>query len=111
MLDQLFAATREVAGRWAAEAAERRRISATDPVADTLEYCAGKLLERLHSLDQETEWLSTEDYAVMKGVTPQTVRNWIRRGELRALRAGLGFRIRRTEERRRVRAATPAGVA
>lgn len=32
MLDQLFAATREVAGRWTAEAAERRRISATDPM-------------------------------------------------------------------------------
>jgi DNA-binding transcriptional MerR regulator len=40
-----------------------------------------------------------DDYAHQKLVTPQTVRNWIRRGQLPAERTAKGYRIARDAQR------------
>ena len=99
MFDVLFAAMWAGAATWKTEVAERRRISAHDPVADTLDYCAGEMTSQLKALESDTVWLTVEQYADLKLVTPQTVRNWIRRGELAAHDTEKGYRIKRGEER------------
>ena|SRR5690348_5482856 len=90
MLDVIFANDRKVAENWKKEAATRRRLSQVDPVADTLDYCASELLEQVRTYEQTSHWLTVAQYAQLKLVTPQTVRNWIRRGELRAEDDGKG---------------------
>lgn len=91
---------------WKEEAKKRRAISATDPVADTLEYCAGELAARLQEAEQTTQGLTVEEYARLDHVrvTPQTVRTWIRRGQLAAIDTPTGYRIAR--DAKRVRAAS-----
>lgn len=85
---------------WASEAKRRRGISANDPVADTLEYCAGELKKRLENARaaEKGEWLTVDEYieAMPEGkrVTAQTVRGWIRRGMLSAKSTSRGYRIR-----------------
>ncbi len=102
MIEALFGSLRALGDGWRAEAARRRRISATDPVADTLEHCAGELHAHVHELDGDTVWLGPEGYAELHHVTAQTVRNWIRHGELDATRTAAGaWRIRRAAERKR----------
>ena len=50
--------------------------------------------------DQAGEWLTVEDVADRLKVDPETVRRWIRRGELTVLSLGAaraGYRIRSDE--------------
>jgi excisionase family DNA binding protein len=102
VIDVLFAQLRGVAEGWSREAARRRQISAVDPVADALSHCASELGEQLRQLDTDTAYLSVEDYARTQRVTPQTVRNWIRHGDLEAIRTERGvYRIRRDQRRRK----------
>lgn len=86
---------------WKQEAAKRRAISAVDPVADTLEYCAGELAERIRDAELANEGLTVEQYARLPhvSVTAQTVRNWIRRGQLAAVETPNGYRIARSAKR------------
>jgi excisionase family DNA binding protein len=101
MIDAVFAQLRGVAEGWSREATRRRQISAVDPVADALTHCASELGEQLRQLDADTALLSVEDYAAARHVTPQTVRAWIRHGELEAVRTERGYRIRRVARRRK----------
>ena len=104
MLDVIFANDRKVAESWRREAAKRRRLSQVDPVADTLDYFASELLEQVRTYEQTSHWLTVAQYAQLKLVTPQTVRNWIRRGELSAEPDGKGgWLIPRGAERARKR--------
>ena len=82
-----------IASTWRTEAAERRRISALDPVADTLEYCAAELQLRAKEIEHATEELTPDQYARTEGVTVQTVRTWIRHGQLQARETPKGYRI------------------
>ncbi len=52
-------------------------------------------------LQQDSTWIGVEDYAALRDVTPQTVRNWIRRGELKAHDSGHGYMINRNAKRQR----------
>lgn len=94
MTDVVVSAVVGVTRTWADEAKKRRAISKTDPVADTLEYCAGELESRLRAV-QDDNRLSVEQYAKLPhvDVTPQTVRGWIRTGQLQALDTPKGYRI------------------
>lgn len=75
------------------EAMQRRKLSAHDPAADALEYVARDLVERARVLSDPTAMRSVEEYAAEHGVSAQTVRNWIRAGELEARETGRGFQI------------------
>lgn len=88
-----------IAGTWRTEAAERRRISALDPVADTLEYCAAELQLRAREIEHAREEVSPEQYARTAGVTVQTVRTWIREGQLNARETPKGYRIAKDAQR------------
>ena len=101
ILDAVFAANRAVAEAWQSEAERRRKIATADPVADTLDFCAGEILTQLNELQQDSTWIGVEDYAALHDVTPQTVRNWIRRGELKAHDSGHGYMINRNAKRQR----------
>lgn len=99
MADLVVGAIERVAKSWRDEAEERRRISKTDAVADTLDYCAGELAARLRGLTIEGTYETVEQRAKREGVTPQTVRAWIRTEQLPADETGKGYRIPRTAER------------
>ena len=94
-LDAYFASARTVAGEWQRTAESRRLISVTDPIADTLDFCATELLKVTRDMEDATQWLTTEEFAALHNCTPQTVRNWIRRGELDATDTGTGYLIHR----------------
>ena len=102
ILDAVFAANRAAAESWQQEAADRRKISAIDPVADTLDYCAAEIFDRIAELDQKVNWVNTEEYAELHGITPQTVRSWIRSGDLDAHETPKGYVINRHTKRRKV---------
>ena len=101
MPDLVVGAIERVSRTWREEAHKRRGISSTDPVADTLEYCAGELTARLRTITQETEYLSPEEYARLPhvDVTPQTVRHWIRTNQLPAEHGPKGYRIPKSAQR------------
>lgn len=84
------------------EANRRRQISKVDPVADAIEHIATDLSQRIELARlAEGEWLSVEDYAAQPDVnrTAQTVRAWIRAGQLAAKPTGRGYLIRKGEKR------------
>lgn len=93
------------------EVESRRRISAHDPVADTMEYVVRDLADRIRRAEESTEPLTPEVYADLPTVrvAPQTVRRWCRAGELPgAVLTEHGWMIPR--DARRVKAARPARV-
>lgn len=97
MADVFTAAIEGVTRTWKQEAHKRRQFTKTDPVADTLEYCAGELDSRLESLKESMRRLSVEQFAKREGVTPQTVRNWIRRGLIQGDPTSKGYVIEATQ--------------
>lgn len=99
MADVMVGAIEGVTRSWRQEAEERRRISKSDPVADTLDYCAGELAARLRALAVESETETVEQRAARDGVTPQTVRAWIRTGQLPAGNGPKGYLIPKSAER------------
>lgn len=101
MTETTIAAARDVAALWLREAESRRRVSRLDPVADALEYCAAELIEHVRVVDGLNAVRTVEQFAADHGVTPQTVRGWIRRGELQATRTPHGWRIPRSAHRMR----------
>lgn len=92
-------AVERAAKSWTKEAEERRKISKADPVADTLDYCASELAARLRSIESAAQFDSVEERARRDGVTPQTVRIWIRTGQLTAEDGAKGYKIPRDAKR------------
>jgi DNA-directed RNA polymerase specialized sigma24 family protein len=78
------------ADEWESEAKNQRRVSAINPIADTLAYCAADLRERAAQVEAGRLSLSTVEFADAHGVAPGTVRKWIARGELNAERGADG---------------------
>lgn len=97
-MDPIVTAVKQQAESWREEAARRRQISRADQVADTLDYCAGELAARLREAQAAVEELTVEQYAKQEGVTPQTVRTWIRHHRLAARETPKGYRIRKGEK-------------
>lgn len=94
-LTLFFREQRALASRWGAEAASRRRLWAEDPVAATLAHQAAELDDLLRRLELELARMTVEEFAMERGVSPQTVTRWIRKGYLAAVRTTAGYRIRR----------------
>ena len=99
MSDPVVGAVERVAKTWKDEAKERRRISASDPVADTLEYCAGELAARMRAIAADAQLETVEQRAKREGVTVQTIREWIRTQQLPAQHGARGYRIPRDAQR------------
>jgi hypothetical protein len=89
----LVSVVERTAKTWKQEAEKRRAISAVDPVADTLDYCAGEIAARLEALETDISYESVDERAHREGVTPQTVRIWIRTNQLAATTGPKGYRI------------------
>lgn len=88
------------ADEWESEAEDQRRISVTNPIADTLAYCAADLRERAKQVEAGRMAFSTVEYAELHGIAPGTVRKWIARGELEATRGADGdWHIPRSAQR------------
>jgi predicted transcriptional regulator len=104
-MDTAIAVARNAASRWRKEATQRLRISQHDPVSETLQYCAAEIEEEMRALDAPGAMRTVEQYAKDHAVTPQTVRNWIRRGQLKADRTPHGYMIQHTAQRQRVKRA------
>ena len=95
MTDVVVSTVEGVTRTWVDEAKKRRRISDVDPIADTLEYCAGEIVSRVKEVQLNTPGLTPEQYAKLPhvGVTAQTVRHWIRTRQLLAMETPKGYRI------------------
>src|SRR4051812_15568478 len=91
-VDPFVARFEELAKEWASDVARRRRISKTDPAADTLEYCVTAVRALIGELKWTEVRLTVDEYARREGVTPQTVRTWIRAGQLPAIETAKGYR-------------------
>jgi hypothetical protein len=79
---------------WEDTARKRRLLSATDPVADTLEFCAREL--RLTLDNAALEEVTIAEFARMHDRSEITVRRWCRDGLL-GRKVGKEYRIRRGE--------------
>lgn len=100
MRDAVAGTAESVAREWRDEAERRRALSKTDPVADTLAFCASELVARIRSVSiVEQHSVSVERYAEITNVTPQTVRQWCRRGLVPAQLGGRGWLIRMDAKR------------
>lgn len=108
MTDIIEAEITRVTQEWTDEAQRRRAISKIDPVADALEHCATDLAQRIENARiADGEWVTVEGYAALPDVdvTPQTVRAWIRSGQLAARPTTKGYLIKK-DERRTIRRRT-----
>lgn len=103
LVESILANIKGVAKGWTQEVERRRKITEMDPVADTLEYTASELDAEVERLLADFQHLTPEQYAASKGgdVTAQTVRNWIKAGELEAVRGPRGWLIPASAERRK----------
>jgi len=100
MLDNVAGTIEGVAREWRDEAERRRVLSKTDPVADTLAFCASELSARIRAVSvAERESVTVERYAEIHEVSAQTVRQWCRRGLVPARMGSHGWLIRSDAER------------
>lgn len=70
-------------------------------VAATLRQAQQDLSDAVNQLDRETAYLTVEQYAAAHAVAPDTVRRWIRAGQLAATKGATGYQIQRTAVRRK----------
>jgi hypothetical protein len=101
VLDGVLAEFRDLGDALAQQASTRREVSEFDAAADALDYAARALFRKIEEVDQDHEYLTPEQYADQERVTPQTVRNWIRKKELQAKTTSKGHLIPRRAKRLR----------
>ncbi len=84
------------------EVSRRRRISNVDPVADGIAYAVAEMKTRVATVSAPGRELSPSEWGAEQDppVVEQTVRNWIRAGELEARVGPRGFLILASAERR-----------
>lgn len=104
-LDDAFAELHQLAARWRGDADRRRSLWSADPVASTLGHAAEELAAEIQRLEMEGSRLTVKEYARQRGVSPQSVTRWIRRGYLPASRTPDGYSISRGAKMTRRRAA------
>jgi excisionase family DNA binding protein len=99
LIQEVFERMRAAIDDIEVEVTRRRGVSAVDAVADGMAFAAQGFRAALAEIERDTEEISTEQYAAMLGVTPQSVCGWIRNGELEATRDSQSYRIRRNAKR------------
>lgn len=90
MLDMVLERVRALATEMRTKATERRQLHPVDAAADTCVFWALRVEALVEELAAGAETLSPEQYAALHGVSPQSVRNWSRAGELAATRGADG---------------------
>lgn len=92
--------TAEVA-TWEAEVARRLEIAASDPVAQGIAWAAGRLRASIAQLADASRLLTPEEWGALQTprVSAQSVRRWIRRGELESVQAAQGALVPVTARR------------
>lgn len=90
MIPELLATFRDLGKTWREEASRRRRATPTDAGAEAMEYCAAELVKHVEQLRSGLHRVSVEQFAKLRKVSEQTVRNWIHRGLLPAERGTNG---------------------
>lgn len=78
MIEEMLDSFAAIAKGWREEAGRRRRVAATDPAADTLDYTAAELEKHIELTRASTARLTVEQFARLRDVSDQTVRNWIK---------------------------------
>jgi hypothetical protein len=107
LLDNVFADLRHHLDALEVYARQRREPRDDDAVADGMDWAIERMRSAVAEIDANHEYLSTEQYAALHGdVTPQSVCNWIRKGELEAIETPNGWRIKRGAVRRQKRSAS-----
>lgn len=86
-----------------AEVHHRREVTAHDPVAAGIEWAAKRLRRAIVQLDNEHQFLTPAQWGAMqpKRVPEQTVRRWIRNGELASVPGARGSLVPRGAQRLR----------
>jgi excisionase family DNA binding protein len=102
ILLDLLASFETLAKSWRNEAAKRRKVWPEDPTTSAFDYTAGELEQHARELRDGFRTLTVEQYAALHGKSPQTIRNWIHRGELEAEQHGRGYRLSPTARRKSV---------
>lgn len=106
MLEIIFAQIKGLQRTWHNEAERRRKVTSTDPVADTIDYCAGEVEQLVKRLEEDTAMLTPGEYAKLHKTTPQTVTAWCRAGKIAGAEPkGRSWLIPRTAAAPRRRAA------
>lgn len=105
MLELIFAQVEGVAKSWERDVEKRRLVTAVDPVADTIAYCASEVKKLVEQLKDDTQLLTPAEFAGLHGASQQTVTTWIRMGKIPARKTGRGWKIPRSAEPPRRRAA------
>lgn len=72
-----------------------RSVTPTNPAADAIDFCAGRVLARLGRLDEPTLELSPADWGAEQDppMSESTVRRRCKRGEIAHLERPIGIRI------------------
>lgn len=82
MIQGVLAELRALANTWRADAKRINQLSPSSEVASTLEGVAAELERLVLHLETGAQLLTVKQYAELHGVTSQTIRNWIRTGDL-----------------------------
>lgn len=100
VMDTASAVIRRIVSQWREEVGKRQARSKHDPGAEILDSCAAEIEEAIRQVDAPGAMRTVEQWARENGVTEQTVRNYIHRGELEgAVLLAHGWRIPRTARR------------
>lgn len=90
-----------LADHWEARASQMVEYDTANPIARNLRTNARELRARITAVEEDEVFVTATEYARMHAVTPQTVRTWIRSGQLDALKGpGRGLLIRRNSKRK-----------
>jgi hypothetical protein len=83
------------------EVGHRREIAEHDPVAAGIEWAARRLRAAIAVLDNDMQFLTPAQWGAMqpKRIPEQTVRRWIRHGELEAIEGARGSLVPRGAKR------------
>ena len=90
-----------LAENWEVRANQLAQYEPSNPTARTLRTNAQELRASLASIEDDDGLVTVAEFARMHAVTPQSVRAWIRSGELDAVKGiGRGLLIRRNSNRK-----------
>lgn len=95
-LDTILTELRTLAIRWQGEAQARLKVWSGDPIGLAYQHAAAELQSEITRLTHESARVTVQEYAEMRGVSPQCVRRWIRNGYLPASKTRDGYSIART---------------
>ena len=90
MLLAILAEVRALGNEWRADAKRIKQLSPSSEIASTLEGVAAELDRLVLHLESGAKLVTVKEFAQLHGVTSQTIRNWIRTGELPTVNGTLG---------------------